>query len=77
MPFDPWFGAGGEGRLQVLRVVDRRYGLLALKWVQYPERANAGGMQRERAAGSLAKRCCTTTHILRFALLHNFTFKQT
>lgn len=27
---DPWFGAGGEGRLQALRVVDRRYGLLAL-----------------------------------------------
>ena len=54
-PFDPWFGAGGEGRLQALRVIDRRYDLLALKWVQYPGRAIAGGMQRERAAGSLAK----------------------
>ncbi len=64
-PFDPWFGAGGEGRLQALRVIDRRYDLLALEWVQYPGRAKAGGMQRERAAGSLAKMRCTTPHILR------------
>lgn len=27
---DPWFGAGGEGRLQALLVIDRRNGLLAL-----------------------------------------------
>lgn len=65
-PFDPWFGAGGEGRLQALRVFDRRYGLLALKWVQHPVRAMAGGMQRERAAGSLVKMRGTTPHILRF-----------
>ena len=64
-PFDPWFGAGGEGRLQALRVIDRRYDLLALERVQYPGRAMAGGMQRERAAGSLAKMRCTTPHILR------------
>lgn len=65
-PIDPWFGAGGEGRLQALRVIDRRNGLLALKWVQHPGRAMAGGMQRERAAGSLAKMRGTTPHILRF-----------
>ena len=65
-PIDPWFGAGGEGRLQALRVFDRRYGLLALQWVQHPGRAMAGGMQRERAAGSLAKMRGTTPHILRF-----------
>ena len=64
-PIDPWFGAGGEGRLQALRVIDRRNGLLALQWVQYPRRAMAGGMQRERAAGSLAKMRGTTPHILR------------
>ncbi|WP_339635791.1 hypothetical protein [uncultured Sneathiella sp.] len=64
-PIDPWFGAGGEGRLQAMRVFDRRYGLLALKRVQHPVRAMAGGMQRERAAGSLAKMRCSTPHILR------------
>ena len=39
-----------------LRVIDRRYGLMALEWGQSPDGARAGGMQRERAAGSLAKR---------------------
>ena len=29
----------------------------------------AGGMQRGRAAGPLAKQCCTTTHSLRLTLL--------
>jgi len=50
-PFDRWV----QGERSLPRVVDRRYGLLALKWGQSPARAKAGGMQRERAAGSLAK----------------------
>src|SRR5690606_28658680 len=33
--------------------------------------AKAGGMQRERAAGSLAKMCGTTTHILRAPIVDN------
>jgi len=57
-PHDPWFGAGGEGRLQALRVVDRRYDLLAQEWVQCPDGATAWGMQRGRAASPLAKMCC-------------------
>ena len=56
-----------QGERSLPRVIDRRYDLLALERVQYPERAMAGGMQRERAAGSLAKIRCTTPHILRFA----------
>lgn len=70
-------GLGGRNAAQVdgcresevsLRGIDRRYGLLALEWVRYPGRAMAGGMQRGRAAGSLAKMCGTTTHILRFTI---------
>ena len=66
-PFDPWFGAGGEGRLQALRVVDRRYGLLALERAQCPKRATGWGMQRGRAAAPLPRWCYSTTHILRSA----------
>jgi hypothetical protein len=54
-PPDPWSGAGGEGRLQALRVIDRRYGLLARDGLNALIRAMAGGMQRGRAAGPLAK----------------------
>ncbi|NCO04094.1 MAG: hypothetical protein GW903_07890 [Alphaproteobacteria bacterium] len=64
-PLDPWFGAGGEGLLQALRVIDRRYDLLALTWAQCPERATAWGMQRGRAAVPLPRWFCTTKHILR------------
>ena len=56
-PLDPWFGCRVERDVsKPLRVIDRRYDLLALQWVRHPGRAMAGGIQRERAAGSLAKR---------------------
>tara|TARA_R110002124_G_C8972718_1_gene515354 strand:- start:4216 stop:4602 length:387 start_codon:yes stop_codon:yes gene_type:complete len=48
-----------------LRVVDRRYGLLASDGFNTLEEPIAEGMQRGRAAGPLAKMCGTTTHILR------------
>lgn len=48
----PWFGAGGAGRLQDQRVIDRRYGLL-MRSGSTPDTASfAGGMQRGRASGS-------------------------
>ena len=71
------WGLGGRNARQVegcresevsLRVVDRRYGLLAFQGFNALEEPEAGGMQRGRAAGPLAKMCGTTTHILRSAL---------
>lgn len=60
-----WFGAGGEANLQALRVVNRRYGWMALEWAQCPGRATAWGMQRGRAAAPLPRWFCITKHILR------------
>jgi hypothetical protein len=47
---------GVQGRAKSpLRVIDRRYGLLARDGLKALIRAIAGGMQRGRAAGPLAK----------------------
>ncbi|GIT93141.1 hypothetical protein JANAI62_35750 [Jannaschia pagri] len=51
-----WFGAGGEAYLQALRVFDRRYGLSVGVRVNPDLSRQAGGMQRGRAAGPLAKK---------------------
>jgi len=53
-PLDRWV----QGERSLPRVIDRRYGLLALKWVQRPERATAWGMQRGRAAVPLPRWYC-------------------
>lgn len=47
----PWFGAGGAGRLQDQRVIDRRYGLLTRSGPT-PDTAICRGIQRARASGS-------------------------
>ena len=65
-----------QGERSLPRVVDRRYDLLALEWVQRPERATAWGMQRGRAASPLAKMCCSTTHILRALLSAILTLRR-
>ena len=59
-PFDRWV----QGERSLPRVIDRRYGLLALKRVRHPERAMAWGMQRGCAAAPLPRWFCTTKHIL-------------
>ena len=60
-----WAGVLGAGRPQVdgcresevsLRVMERRYVLLALDGFNALTEPQAGGMQRGRAAGPLAKR---------------------
>lgn len=44
-----------QGERSLPRVIERRYVLLALDGVDPMTEPQAGGMQRERAAGSLAK----------------------
>lgn len=48
----PWFGAGGAGKLQDQRVIDRRYGLLTRSGSTPDAASFAGGMQRGRASGT-------------------------
>lgn len=69
------WGLGGRHALQVvgcresevsLRVVKRRY-VFWLRMAQCLIEAMAWGMQRGRAASPLAKRFCTTKHILQCA----------
>lgn len=49
-----------------LRVVKRRY-VFGFGWLNARPKPEAGGMQRGRAAGHLAKMFCTTKHILQCA----------
>jgi hypothetical protein len=58
-----------QGERSLPRVIDRRYGLLALERAQCPDRATAWGMQRGRAAAPLPRWFCTTKHILRPAVV--------
>jgi hypothetical protein len=53
----PWFGAGGAGKLQALRVIDRRNGLMTLDG-SMPARHEPGGMQREARSGPPLPRWC-------------------
>ena len=50
-----WFGAGGEAYLQALRVIDRRYDLLARFGSMPNERHEPGGCNGGAPAGPLAK----------------------
>ncbi len=50
-----WSGAGGEACLQVLRVIDRRYGLLAHEGSMPGMRHGPGGCNGGALAGPLAE----------------------
>ena len=54
-----------QGERSLPRVVDRRYDLWLLNGFNAQEEPQAGGMQRGRGAGPLAKLFCTTKHSLR------------
>ncbi len=63
-PFDRWV----QGERSLPRVIDRRYGLLALKGVRYPEKQLPEGCNGSAQRTPLSRWCCSTTHILHSSL---------